>query len=59
MWLPTEDNRVCGGQRKLIEYMVVNESLIENVVANMWWSTNRVYVGGQRKLIEYVVVNES
>ena len=44
MWWSTKVNRVCGGQRKLIEYVVVNE--------------NRV-CGGQRKLIEYVVVNES
>ena len=45
MWWSTKVNRVCGGQRKLIEYVVVNE-------------VNRV-CGGQRKLIEYVVVNES
>ena len=56
MWWPTKVNRVCGGQRKLIEYVVVNESL----QSILWWSTkvNRV-CGGQRKLIEYVVVNES
>ena len=54
MWWSTKVNRVCGGQRKLIEYVVVNES------NRVWWSTkvNRV-CGGQRKLIEYVVVNES
>ena len=50
-----EVNRICCGQRKLIEYVVVNESKY-----NMWWSTevNRV-CGGQRKLVEYVVANES
>ena len=47
MWWSTKVNRVCGGQRKLIEYMVVNEPT----------KVNRV-CGGQRKLIEYVV-NES
>ena len=45
MWWSTKVNRVYGGQRKLIEYVVANE-------------VNRV-CGGQRKLIEYVVVNES
>ena len=49
MWWSTKVNRVCGGQRKLIEYVVVNGKLTK---------VNRVY-GGQRKLIECVVVNES
>ena len=51
MWWSTKVNRVCGGQRKLIEYMAVNESLVAKEV-------NRI-CGGQRKLIEYVVVNGS
>ena len=40
MWWSTKVNRVCGGQRKLIEYVVVNRvcggqrKLIEYVVVN-------------------------